>query len=193
MTSPSVCNLHHGFPRRAFPSFIDIFSIFCSLRFRFDSIPPSQQIKSIHVDNGRKSRRLLKIVADLLPDPEAASNMSQSGGISGTLRLPASDIEDLYKADLYINVATDSDQRLLRGRIMPQVRFSSRMFSFLPDHILPLSAHDGGARVGDTRTHEVRTRKKCGGPCSCRNRMGQHRLYLHAQIPGMNQLSLYCI
>ena len=134
LTSPSVCNLHHGFPRRAFPSFIDIFSIFCSLRFRFDSIPPSQQIKSIHVDNGRKSRRLLKIVADLLPDPEAASNMSQSGGISGTLRLPASDIEDLYKADLYINVATDSDQRILRGRIMPQVRFSSRIFSLLPHH-----------------------------------------------------------
>ena len=151
---------HDGFPRKAFSSFIDIF---CSLRFRFDSIPPSQQIKSIHVDNGRKSRRLLKIVADLLPDPEAASNMSQSGGISGTLRLPASDIEDLYKADLYINVATDSDQRLLRGRIMPQVRFSSRIFSLLPDHtyILPLSAHDRGARVGDTCTHEVRTRKKC--------------------------------
>ena len=89
--------------------------------FRLDSIPPSQQIKSIHVDNGRKSRRLLKIVADLLPDPEAASTMSQSGGIKGTMRLPAGDIEDLYKADLYINVATDSDQRLLRGRIMPQV------------------------------------------------------------------------
>ena len=89
---------------------------------RLDSIPPTQQITSIHVDNGRKSRRLLKIVADLLPDPVATSAMSDSGGISGTIRLSAGDIEDLYKANLYINVATNSDERLLRGRIMPQVR-----------------------------------------------------------------------
>ena len=90
---------------------------------RLDSIPPSEQIKSIHVDNGRKSRRLLKIVADLLPDPEAVSarSMSDGAGISGTIRLSAGDIEDLYKADLYINVATTTDERLLRGRIMPQV------------------------------------------------------------------------
>ena len=90
---------------------------------RLDSIPPSEQIKSIHVDNGRKSRRLLKIVADLLPDPEGVSgrSVSDGAGISGTIRLSASDIEDLYKADLYINVATNTDERLLRGRIMPQV------------------------------------------------------------------------
>ena len=49
----------------------------------------------------------------------AASVMSE---ISGTIRLSAGDIEDLYKADLYINVATNADERLLRGRIMPQVR-----------------------------------------------------------------------
>ena len=87
------------------------------------------------MDNGRKSRRLLKIVADLLPDPEAASVMSDSGGISGTIRLSAGDIEDLYKADLYINVATNSDDRLLRGRIMPQVRGLSEILDS-PDLIL---------------------------------------------------------
>ena len=123
---------------------------------RLDSIPPSQQIKSIHVDNGRKSRRLLKIVADLLPDPEAASAVSDNGGISGTIRLSAGDIEDLYKADLYINVATDSDERLLRGRIMPQVRMGfSRHFSTLQTHdLVSLAAHDRSARIGEARPHE---------------------------------------
>ena len=33
----------------------------------------------------------------------------------------ASDIEDLYKASLYINVATKSHDRELRGRIVPQM------------------------------------------------------------------------
>ena len=88
------------------------------------------------MDNGRKSRRLLKIVADLLPDPEAARVMSESGGISGTIRLSAGDIEDLYKADLYINVATNSDDRLLRGRIMPQVRGLVSEILDSPDLIL---------------------------------------------------------
>ena len=108
------------------------------------------------MDNGRKSRRLLKIVADLLPDPEAASAVSDNGGISGTIRLSAGDIEDLYKADLYINVASDSDERLLRGRIMPQVRMGfSRHFLTLQTHdLVSLAAHDRSARIGEARPHE---------------------------------------
>ena len=60
----------------------------------------------------------------------AASVMSE---ISGTIRLSAGDIEDLYKADLYINVATNADERLLRGRIMPQVR----VFTSQTCHVMP--------------------------------------------------------
>ena len=112
------------------------------------------------MDNGRKSRRLLKIVADLLPDPEAASAVSDNGGISGTIRLSAGDIEDLYKADLYINVATDSDERLLRGRIMPQVRMGFSIFQTFFDSsnshagVVSLAAHDRSARIGEARPHE---------------------------------------
>ena len=43
------------------------------------------------------------------------------GWANGTLRLSAEDIEDLYKADLYINVASRDNDRELRGRIVPQM------------------------------------------------------------------------
>ena len=43
------------------------------------------------------------------------------GWANGTLSLSAEDIEDLYKADLYINVASTNNERELRGRIVPQM------------------------------------------------------------------------
>lgn len=45
----------------------------------------------------------------------------QDGWANGTLSLSAEDIEDLYKADLYINVASAENDRELRGRIVPQM------------------------------------------------------------------------
>ncbi len=66
-------------------------------QFRLNDL--SGELISIQIDNGRKSRRLLRIVHDL----DYVGNR-KSGWANGTMRLEAGDIEALYKADLYINV-----------------------------------------------------------------------------------------
>ncbi|XP_071747936.1 dorsal-ventral patterning protein Sog isoform X3 [Lepeophtheirus salmonis] len=73
------------------------------------------QVKSIQIDNGRKSRRLLKIVADLLPN-------YKDGWANGTLSLPAEDIVHLYQEDLYVNVGTTNNKYDLRGRLFRHLK-----------------------------------------------------------------------
>lgn len=76
----------------------------------------SSPVDSIQIDNGRKSRRLLRLVHDL-EYVEAGGG----GWANGTMRLVAGDVEDLYQADLFVNVATENNERELRGRIVPQL------------------------------------------------------------------------
>jgi hypothetical protein len=73
----------------------------------------SGPLQSIQIDNGRKSRRLLRIVheMDFVGD-------QREGWANGTFRMEASDVDDMYHANLYINVATEDNERELRGRII---------------------------------------------------------------------------
>lgn len=52
---------------------------------------------------------------------EDLAHTFSNGWANGTLRLGAADMEALYSADLFVNVATSKNKRELRGRIMPQV------------------------------------------------------------------------
>lgn len=72
---------------------------------------------SIHIDNDRKSKRLMRIVSDLSPE----STGDDDGFLTGSIRMSAADLELLYKAGLYINVATAGNERALRGRLVPQI------------------------------------------------------------------------
>ena len=81
---------------------------------RVDHTSADRNVTSITIDNGRKSRRLLRVVEDLAPT-------FNGGWANGTLRLGAEDVEALYRGGLFVNVATGKSDRELRGRIVPQI------------------------------------------------------------------------
>ncbi len=92
----------------------------------------------MQIDNGRRSRRLLRVVADDLSAPVVSNGGGGGGGggggdgqwwwSNGSLTMGAADLEGLYNSDLYLNVATDGgggggasgSGRSLRGRIVLQ-------------------------------------------------------------------------
>ena len=69
----------------------------------------------IKIDNGKKSRRLLRVVQEQISLPSETT-----GWATGRLTLGAEDLDSLYKADLYFNVATEDNDKVLRGRLEPQ-------------------------------------------------------------------------
>ena len=77
----------------------------------------------------RKSQRLLRIVHEmnLNPDVEAGE-----GWANGTFRMDAKDIDAFYHANLYINVATTTNVRALRGRIVQNLLGLAQEFSRSP-------------------------------------------------------------
>ena len=87
---------------------------------RLESLPSSRLVSSLSVDNGRRSRRLRRVVAADLAEPVSVSPSSNTLWSNGSLTLGAVDLESLYNSDLYLNLATDDDQRALRGRIVLQ-------------------------------------------------------------------------
>ena len=77
----------------------------------------------------RKSQRLLRIVHEmnLNPDVEAGE-----GWANGTFRMDAKDIDAFYHANLYINVATTTNVRAMRGRIVQNLLGLAQEFSRSP-------------------------------------------------------------
>ena len=64
-------------------------------------------VNSIQIDNGKKSKRLLRVIHDL--GPNFALNNDIRGGIgwsNGSLTMEAPDIDALYKDNLYLKVLT---------------------------------------------------------------------------------------
>ncbi len=90
--------------------------------FRLDSLPLREEVLSIQIDNGRRSRRLQRIVSSDLVLPVSQTT---EGGVTelwsnGSLTMGALDLEDLYTSDLYLNVATTNNEKALRGRLVLQ-------------------------------------------------------------------------
>ena len=77
-------------------------------------------VDSIKIDNGKKSRRLLRVVEDLTPNFSLSNEIGGLGWSNGSLKMDALDIQDLYRSDLYLNVLTSGSgggQDALRCRI----------------------------------------------------------------------------
>ena len=63
-------------------------------------------VDSIKIDNGKKSRRLLRVIDDLSPNFALSNDIGGLGWSNGTLTMEALDIEALYRSNLYLNVFT---------------------------------------------------------------------------------------
>jgi len=71
-------------------------------------------VTGITIDNGKKSRRLLSVVEGL----EAGYN---NGWANGTVYISGSQVEEMFKEDMYINIATNHHQQALRGRLLTRL------------------------------------------------------------------------
>lgn len=71
------------------------------------------EITVVQIDNGKTSRRLLMTIP-LKPD-------FIQGRASGSIRISAKEMEQLFKDNLYMNVATSENERALRGRLALQM------------------------------------------------------------------------
>ena len=77
-------------------------------------------VDSIKIDNGKKSRRLLRVIDDLSPNFALNNDIGGLGWSNGSLKMEALDIEALYRSNLYLNVLTSGSgagQDALRCRI----------------------------------------------------------------------------
>ena len=77
-------------------------------------------VDSLKIDNGKKSRRLLRVIDDLSPNFALSNDIGGLGWANGTLKMEALDIETLYRSNLYLNVLTSGSgggQDALRCRI----------------------------------------------------------------------------
>ncbi len=87
-----------------------------------------EQPLNVQIDNGRKSQRLLRIVHDF----DFSSSSSLGGWSNGSFRMSAQDIDAFYHGNLYINVATSSNDRALRGRIVQNLMGLAQEFAQSP-------------------------------------------------------------
>ena len=78
-------------------------------------------VDSIKIDNGKKSKRLLRVVNDLSPTFALSNDIGGLGWSNGSLTMDTLDIEALYRSNLYLNVLTSGSgggqQDALRCRI----------------------------------------------------------------------------
>ena len=105
-------------------------------------------VDSIKIDNGKKSRRLLRVIDDLSPNFALSNDIGGLGWSNGTLTMEALDIEALYRSNLYLNVLTSGSgggqQDALRCRITSHLLNPSHELSNAPilmksDPIAPLN------------------------------------------------------
>lgn len=88
-----------------------------SYMIRLDGLPTSANTH-LQIDNGRRSRRLHRVISDGLAAPVQVSRTTHWS--NGTLLMGAVDLEDLYNSDLYLNIAAGGNHRAIRGRIVQQ-------------------------------------------------------------------------
>lgn len=92
--------------------------IFCFNLHRLEGITGT--VDSIKIDNGKKSRRLLRVIDDLSTNFALNNDIGGLGWSNGSLQMEALDIEALYRSNLYLNVLTSGSgagQDALRCRI----------------------------------------------------------------------------
>jgi hypothetical protein len=73
----------------------------------------SNEITALQIDNGKMSRRLLMTI------PLKAT--FNGGEASGSIRISAKEMEQLFKDNLFLNVATLANERALRGKLTIQM------------------------------------------------------------------------
>jgi len=71
----------------------------------------SEEIVDMSIDNGKKSKRLLTVI-------ENFHSVISEGWVNGTAYLASGHIDELFKENLFLNLATRSDGAALRGRIL---------------------------------------------------------------------------
>lgn len=71
----------------------------------------SEEIVDMSIDNGKKSKRLLTVI-------ENFHSVISDGWVNGTAYLASGHIDELFKENLFLNLATKSDPQALRGRIL---------------------------------------------------------------------------
>ena len=71
-------------------------------------IPSDSTVETIQLDNGKRSRRLLRVAHSL--------HLGSDGWANGTMKLDAKDLDVLFKSDLFANVALSNGVKL-SGRI----------------------------------------------------------------------------
>eukprot|EP00091_Calanus_sinicus_P015082 TRINITY_DN32982_c0_g1_i1.p1 TRINITY_DN32982_c0_g1~~TRINITY_DN32982_c0_g1_i1.p1 ORF type:complete len:194 (+),score=38.50 TRINITY_DN32982_c0_g1_i1:26-583(+) len=64
-----------------------------------------------NIDNGKKSKRLLTVIGGLMAT-------YANGWANGTAMLNAGQVDELFKENLYLNVATKYNAQALRGRLV---------------------------------------------------------------------------
>jgi len=71
----------------------------------------SEEIIDLSIDNGKKSKRLLSVI-------ENFNSVISNGWANGTVYLAAGHIDELFKENLFLNLATRSEPQAMRGRIL---------------------------------------------------------------------------
>eukprot|EP00092_Neocalanus_flemingeri_P058871 GFUD01070264.1.p1 GENE.GFUD01070264.1~~GFUD01070264.1.p1 ORF type:complete len:935 (-),score=111.94 GFUD01070264.1:1839-4643(-) len=69
------------------------------------------KVVDLNIDNGKKSKRLLTVIDGLM-------STYANGWANGTAMLNAGQVDELFKENLYLNVATENDAQALRGRLV---------------------------------------------------------------------------
>ncbi len=91
---------------------------------RLDDVSPRHlPVTSIQIDNGRKSKRLFRVVHDMTNDVSVSLNANAgvaSVWANGSLRMNVSDLDELFKGNLFVHAILGDGQVEIRGSVMPQ-------------------------------------------------------------------------
>jgi len=74
-------------------------------------IESKDQVVDLNIDNGKKSKRLLTVIGGMM-------STYANGWANGTAKLTAGQVDELFKENLYLNVATQHNDQALRGRLV---------------------------------------------------------------------------
>lgn len=101
--------------------------LYKSLHLHF-SAATSEEIVDMSIDNGKKSKRLLtvienfhSVISDGWVNGKTRNKLFEdtfTENIAGTAYLASGHIDELFKENLFLNLATKSDPQALRGRIL---------------------------------------------------------------------------
>ena len=93
-------------------------------------------VDSIKIDNGKKSRRLLRVIDDLSSNFALSNEIGGLGWSNGSIKMEALDIEALYRSNLYLNILTSGNGAngpdAMRCRITPHLLSPANELSTSP-------------------------------------------------------------